>query len=349
MPPMPLLPIDSIAVLRRLRFLAFAVGLSFAGLAAHAETFVFKDWAVTCDNTRACEAIGFQAEASGSAPVELWLSRDAGPRTPVRARVTALVHDRGAASSFRIRAGKLEVTQPTTENLADAAAAKLVPAMLEAGSAEVQFGPERFTLSLAGLKAALLKMDDLQSRIGTPGALVRKGTQPESAVPPPIEADRPQIAIRFQNKSTDDRLLHAILPTLASTCAVPLGDEVDSADVSIHRVSESRVIVLRECRRHALQSTYAAWLADDKPPYAARRLSFPLIAGGSADEAIALQLDGVLMRSLVRLHDGNDCGSDAWWTWTAREEFELDNGHDSPLCRGMPEGGFALRTYIARR
>ena len=43
----------------------------------------FKDWAMACDNRRHCEAIAYQSEESGSAPVTMWLSRDAGPHARV--------------------------------------------------------------------------------------------------------------------------------------------------------------------------------------------------------------------------------------------------------------------------
>ena len=39
--------------------------------------------------------------------------------------------------------------------------------------------------SSTGASAVLLKMDEYQGRIGTPGALVRKGTKAEAAVPMP--------------------------------------------------------------------------------------------------------------------------------------------------------------------
>ncbi|RYD40495.1 MAG: DUF1176 domain-containing protein, partial [Verrucomicrobiaceae bacterium] len=52
------------------------------------------------------------------------------------------------------------------------------------------FQGKHWTLSLSGLNAVLLKMDEAQDRIGTPGALVRRGNKPESSVlapvPPPV-------------------------------------------------------------------------------------------------------------------------------------------------------------------
>jgi len=65
-----------------LRCLAARIGLSL-GTAAQAQTHEFGDWTIACDNTRHCEALGYQSMESGSAAVVLWLSRDAGPNAPV--------------------------------------------------------------------------------------------------------------------------------------------------------------------------------------------------------------------------------------------------------------------------
>jgi hypothetical protein len=43
-----------------------------------------------------------------------------------------------------------------------------------------------WTVSTSGANAVLLKMDEFQGRLDTPGALVRKGSKPESNVLPPL-------------------------------------------------------------------------------------------------------------------------------------------------------------------
>ena len=61
------------------------------------------------------------------------------------------------------------------QTLSAAQMAKLLPRMLDADAAELSDGKQQWRLSLAGLKAALLRMDEAQGRLGTPGALVKKG------------------------------------------------------------------------------------------------------------------------------------------------------------------------------
>jgi hypothetical protein len=96
--------------------------------------------------------------------------------------------------------------------------ASQVPALLAAVQKEdvirLSTDSAQWQVSLHGA-AALLKMDDLQGRVGTPGALVRQGTKPESSVPAPAvpgvkaarhvhqEALRPQCV---EHRRSDDAL-----------------------------------------------------------------------------------------------------------------------------------------------
>lgn len=331
------------------RLLCFGTAAAIACLPGltHAEVFVIKDWAVSCDNTRGCEATGFRAEGSDSRPVVMWIAREAGAGTPVRARLRVETASGARTGPFRLVVDeKTHVAEPADADLEANAFARLLPTLMERSSVEVDFEGERYTLSLNGLKAALLKMDDLQGRIGTRGALVRKGPQDEHGVPPPLPAFVPHPAPNFALKSTDPALLKLVLPTLAADCNVAVSDGVNGADVAIHRVSDNQVIVLRECQRGAFQSGYAAWLVDDKPPYGARRLEYPQADGSSRPLGMGVQWEGGggSLRSISKGRAENDCGADAFWTWTGRA-LELYNAHEAPLCRGMLGGGMTLRTF----
>lgn len=330
---------------RRFVFLAAAV---LAGAApARAEVFVFRDWVVSCDNTRGCQAAGFRAEDSDSRPVMMWIARDAGAATPVRGRLKVETAHGARTGPFRLVIDeRTRVAAPMDGDLDAKAFARALPALLERSDVLVEFEGERFTLSLNGLKAALLKMDDVQGRVGTRGALVRKGPRDERGVPGPLPALRPHPAPNFALKSTDPELLKLVLPALVDECDVPLVDGVDSADVSIHRVSDDQVIVLRECRRGDFQSAYAAWLVDDRPPHAARRVTFPQADGSSKPLAVNAQWEGGggSLRSISKGRAENDCGGDAFWTWTG-SALELYNAHEEPLCRGMYGGGMTVRTF----
>lgn len=323
---------------------AALAGLLFAA-GAHAEVFTFRDWVVSCDNTRNCEAVGYQSEHGTSDPVAIWIARDAGNDGNIRGRVNVQSKRATNGDDFSLLVGKLPpVTQVDGKDLDAAGFRKLLPAMLESDTAEVRHAGERFTLSLDGFKAAMLKIDDLQGRIGTRNAIARKGTRSGADVPPELPPPPLHAAVAFRNKSTDDRLLHVLLPLLKTGCTVPLSDGADGPNTEIHRVSATQVIVLRECHRLDWQSDYAAWLVDDRPPYGARRLQFPRVDEPPADTVITAEFDGPLLRSIVNARREGDCGGDAFWGWTGTA-FELEGAHAAPLCRGFAGGGYTVQTY----
>ncbi|HEX7686231.1 MAG TPA: DUF1176 domain-containing protein, partial [Burkholderiaceae bacterium] len=73
---------------RRLLALSIVLAATSARAADPPAADVFKDWIVGCDNTRHCEAVGYEAEdAAQDGVVALWIGRDAGPGAPVRARI----------------------------------------------------------------------------------------------------------------------------------------------------------------------------------------------------------------------------------------------------------------------
>jgi hypothetical protein len=239
------------------------------------------------------------------------------------------------------------VEQEDGEDLAAALFRRLLPRLLEASSVDVFRGKERFVLSLDGFKAAMLKVDDLQGRIGTPGALVRKGTRSEAGVPPELPAPIAHRAVAWQNKSTDAALLQVLSARIGTTCPLKVSSALDAPNIKLHRVAATQVIVLRECERRAFESGYGAWLVDDKPPYAARRLKFPRVDTEPVDLVADAEFDDDELRSVGKNDAGDHCGDDAFWAWTG-QAFELTSAHAAPLCRGFDGGGFAISTYQTR-
>ena len=335
-------------LLRRLHVLAAVMATLICPGLAHAKTWVFKDWAVTCDNTRDCEAVGFQAEHSGSAPVALWVARDAGRGGNIRGRVNVQSPTQPAGGHMRlVMSDGTAVEQEDGEDLAAEPMRKLLPRLLESTSVDVFLGKERFVLSLDGFKAAMLKVDDLQGRIGTPGALVRKGTRSEADVPPELPAPVAHPAVAYANKSTDAALLDLLSARIGAACPLHASSSLDAPNIKLHRVSASHVILLRECERRPFDSGYAAWLVDDKPPYAARRLTFPRVDSEPTDLVADAEFDEDELRSIGKSDAGDHCGDDAFWAWTGTA-FELTGAHAAPLCRGFDGGGFAISTYQTR-
>ena len=326
--------------------LACAVGL-FSATPAQSQDY--KDWSVACDNILHCEAAGTQTEDGDSDPVSLWLARDAGPGTPLKAKIAVQRDDDVPIGTLTLKIGKFVLRGLEADaELSPAQASALLAHALEADNAEISDGKTRWTLSFAGLKAALLKIDDVQGRIGTPGALLRRGNKPEASVPPPKPVPTVRAAAVPKGIAPSDKVLDAILNEAKKSgdaCFEDLPDDQDPA-ASIQAISATQVLVIRDCWRAAYQSGIGVWIANAKPPYRPKRVRFPVPGGTPEDTVSNGEFDGVTMQGYGKGRGLFDCGAGWTWVWTGAQ-FELTEAWSGPLCRGMPGGGTQLRTWIA--
>ncbi|WP_158300890.1 DUF1176 domain-containing protein [Chromobacterium sp. ATCC 53434] len=327
---------------------AIAPLLLALALPAWARVYTFKDWAVACDNIRRCQASGSQAE-DGDNPVALLLTRTAGPGSAMAGRLSVADPDDGKIGALTLRVGKLKWTGITPDQaFAPARAALLLAAMRDADAMTLDDGRRRWTLSLAGLKAALLKIDEIQGRIGTRGALARPGDKPESAVPPAPTAPLVAPAATPAARPGDKALLPALLKRLKAADATCWNEQPDAEqpDAELYRLGASQLLVLRECGRAAYQSNYKAWIVDDKPPFRSRA-AMPRDEDGKDAPLIGAAFERGVLSSYAKGRGIGDCGGGASWAWTGGD-FQLMSAEEAPQCRGIP-GGVPLRTWVSRQ
>lgn len=327
--------------------------LLLAAAGAQAKPIVsvqYKDWSVICDNTRHCEAAGYQTEsgddATQSDPVVLVLRRDAGPGAPLSAMLEVSVNEGGEAGPLTVKAGKVSVgPHPSGQELNKDQLTKLWPALLKAPTAEASDGKRRWIVSLAGLNAALLKMDEVQGRLDTPGALLRKGARPEANVLPPLPAPQLAAAPVGPELKGDDKLVAAVLK------ALPSGDCPDAPasgrDQTVHRLSGGKLLVLRECYRAAYQSAYEVAIVNDKPPFKRVAGMMPKAVDGSEEQLLNASFSDGVLNEYVKGRGIGDCGSARSWLWTATG-FQLYSEEEAPACRGIP-GGVMHPVFVAKR
>lgn len=322
-----------------------ALALALVSGAASAGHFTFKDWEVACDNTRRCEAVGYQAE-DDTAPVLLWLGRDAGAGAPVSARISVQSEDDGAAGPLTVQVGAATVRGLHADDLLKPEqVAKLLPLLLNADTAKVSDRKHTWTLSLAGMKAALLKMDDVQGRVGTSTALALRGARPAAAVLPPLAPPDVRPLPAVATRKGDDRLLPLIVKNLKhGGCEEAFETGGGEPNNEIHRLSATQVLLVLECARGAYQSSYQLWTANDKPPYAARPVKLADVDGGEGYVMNPSFQNGQLS-SFGKGRGISDCNTHAKWAWTANG-FALLEAASGRLCRGFP-GGYPLRDYTS--
>lgn len=355
---------------RPVRTLPFLLSCAVAFAASAGETadapvaFSHGDWELVCDNTGTCRAAGYQQDGE-SLPVSVLLTRDAGAGTTVRGEV-ALGEDWSdddtlkmpAALELRIdgnRHGRIAIGgNDNSRGTLDGAQIEALLAALRRDS-RIEFhavdGDIVWTLSDTGASAVLLKMDDAQGRVGTVGALHRKGRRDESAVPaanamPVIRAvgaapaqrgddtfaTRHEAALRTSLRTADTELECTDLqdPERASSW------RADALEVQ--RLDADHLLVGTPCWLAAYNSGNGLWVVEDTPPFRATLVT-----------ASGTQVDRSLTRiDISATHKGRGLG-DCWgrdtWTWDGTRFVHTYAG-TTGLCRGFPGGAWELPSLV---
>ncbi|EJE54533.1 Protein of unknown function (DUF1176) [Acidovorax sp. CF316] len=302
--------------------------------------FRHKDWGLQCDNTRACRAVGYQADAGDSEPVSIRLTREAGPGTPVLVDLQVST-EQATPAALNLQVGKLSLPGLTGDipRIPAGQVAALLQALQKNEEAIVTAGKDRWVLSLSGASAVLLKMDEAQGRVGTPGALVKRGTQAESsvlaAVPAPVVH-----AVRALPERKGDAALAK--PLLAAIDAKEVGERCNGdhpkpADVQVHRLTDRKVLLSIPCAMGAYNFGGLNWLANDRPPYQPQQLD----AEGEFDAA-----DGSI-RSSMKGRGIGDCWSLVEWHFDGKG-FVLTGESGDSMCRGFAGGAWQLPVRISK-
>lgn len=321
---------------------------AWAGAAPAPEPVRFShgQWNLQCDNSRTCRAEGYQAdEADGteSKSVSMLLTRAAGPDAPVKVE-WQVYSEPSVQGALRLSVGSLTLTGQGegVQSVPPAQVVALLRELLKSDAATVRSsqastGPWR--LSLVGLNAVLLKMDDAQGRVDTPGALVRRGKKPESTVLPALPLPQLKAVKPVPTRAADASLLR---PLLAALPAKVMADECNESDMyrtqsQVVRLTERQVLLATPCPQGAYNGTSLLWLANDRPPYQLQLQE----ANGDFDPKTGQVLNSMKGRGL------GDCWSQQAWQFDG-QGFVLARESSTGECRGFPGGAWDLPSYLTR-
>ncbi|WP_432726290.1 DUF1176 domain-containing protein [Variovorax sp. W6] len=328
--------------------IAAAAALSFAALSAGAAgkegvSFSHNDWELACDNTRTCRAAGYQVE-SGSAlePVSMLITRNAGPGTPIEIDLqTGGQADAKGSMRFKVGKATLSGLKDGAVSLDQAQIRTVLPELLKGDDATLtDSGGHKWVLSLAGLNAVLLKMDEAQGRVGTPGALVRRGNKPESSVLPPVPAPVVNVVVPPKARAGDDALAARIFPSLKLDSvkeACNNHDDFNAKSLNVTRLTDRKVLLSFGCGMGAYNYTSLLWIANDKPPYAPVAIE----ANGDFDEKDASVTSSMKGRGV------GDCWSSETWSFNGKDFVRTAAAGDG-MCRGFAGGAWSLPRYVTR-
>jgi len=165
-----------------------------AASSSDALSFTHKDWDLVCDNTLTCRAAGYSANDVDPASTVL-ITRKAGPSTAVINQVMLADYDSEAASKTpgqplllidNQSLGKLSTADGDVWTMSETQFTVFKQALRRDSKISFKNNLHEYVFSGAGSSAVLLKMDDVQGRVGTTGALIKKGNNNESAVKMPV-------------------------------------------------------------------------------------------------------------------------------------------------------------------
>jgi len=348
---------------RALRLLPPAALLAITAASAAAQQWParheHRDWELVCDNTGTCRAAGYQSLEAETPAVSVLLTRPAGPDTPVTGElalgeigieepvarlpdpiVVQMTIDGRPSGSVRVgrQALKGQLSAEQVRGLLGALPRTTEVAFAAAGI--------RWRLSDRGAAAALLKMDEAQGRLDTPGALLRRGQRPEHRVP----AARPAPVVRaaplararpgdadwlVRHDATIRAALRASLPKDAH-CERLTDPASDPEPLQVEVLSERARLVSTPCWQAAYNAGTGYWVVEADAPSRA-----VLVTDSGTDHEAGHLLAGHKGRGL------GDCWSQAEWVWTG-ERFERVLEQTTGMCRMVAAGGaWELPTFVA--
>lgn len=311
-----------------------------------ATDFSHKDWDLVCDNTLTCRAAGYSPE-SEEFGVTVLLTRKAGAATPVENEVmfgelldgadnkprgtpTLLIdnHPQGALQ----RASEQDDTWRMTE-------AQLT-AFLRAlrGDSQIRFKDQlaTYSLSAAGSSAVLLKMDDVQGRLETRGAIFKKGAKDDTGVKAAIAAPTIVKAAVKDKESRDmtEQERAFFKPRLLKTLAASNNNDCDRERLNdanqpwqIARLDDNHSLIVASCWMAAYNEGAMFWLVDNEMKLPAQPITDR--ASYYAEGEITLAMKG---RGL------GDCWSYETWVWEGTT-FVHSSESTTGRCRLIRAGG----------
>ncbi|WP_411703984.1 DUF1176 domain-containing protein [Edaphovirga cremea] len=336
--------------------------------ASHADPIQknFSDWMISCDNINRCQIrnvndhhdlvmqITREAGREGKASISIDYQRLYDDSEKNTALANTLMLD-SRRMNINPREWQTEKNRISTEN-------RLVVNEFIAGIREGsritltgKFANEqdRLVISLTGLKAALLAMDEQQSRIDTQTAWAKKGVKPADQVP---DAPLPPEAPLFSRPQplTDGEV--AALTQFAAT-NVDTNDctlESSERDVSLSALSGEKALMMINCDRGAYNLFVLAFTVTRHAPFKIEELDLTLPFSFNQQENQSPELINVdfdeksgQLGTYAKGRGIGDCGESSQWVFDGTA-FQLTNYASEPNCDGYRQGGEWPELWVTR-
>jgi len=326
-----------------------------------------KDWVLACDNTRVCFAKYDVADDANAGGGYLSLARDPGPAGGLVVSLEATAD--GAVPDPRTLtldgqplpanpAWKIDANAQTA-TLDGAAAPAFVHAIANGKALAYSDGQTTTTVSLNGMTAALLAMDQDQGRLDGVTALARRGAKPASAVPAALPVPTLHAAPAAKPLAgaaafaAEVRKVQAVLLRQHDCEADTTQDDKAAA------LNDQDAIVLLGCVQGAYQASVMTFRAPRNAPRKAVQLIMPIqptmkpsdIPPGSSGEYVAEDGWDAKTATFTESAKGRgmaDCGQSTEWVFDSAA-FHVDSFNRLDRCGGGPPGDWPTiyRTTIS--
>ena len=355
---MGLLPLTSISA-------HAAYGTPFEGWG-----FVQDDWQLVCDNTLTCRAAGYADESMLETPASILLTVIPQKSIPNVQVAFEYLEDKVDSSDNELRVTELWLNNKNygaieKGELNTKQTQQLLSHSRQNTKIEIRAGDDRWIISDKGMSAVLLKLDEVQGRVGTSIALVSKNN-PNRQTPKAAKA-KPVIKKAYSYSDDDKQQLDPaklvyfqknINKWIDIDAKELIGSEDDMGDCELvnpkteayQRMQEygadrldweftpvdaTHTLASHICWQGAYNEGYGYWLIDKAKP---RRSQLITTMGNdySNGEIWATHKDrGV-----------GDCWNRAIWVWDGKDFVQAEDS-STGMCRGFAGGAWDLPTYVS--
>jgi len=302
-----------------------------------------KNWVVVCDNTRHCTAMSAD-EDQENAPLSLRIDRDAGPDgvAQVSIAINGQVTDPPLLDGQPLHSALAKVSTDNTGSwiASGPQALALIDELRNGSRLSMNSQGEEASASLDGFSASLLLVDAVQERVGTQGALLKRGSKPDSSVPAAPLA--PQLAPFNKVKALSDaeqkRIGDAVLKATRDDWDAD-HDADENPSVSVAALNDSTALVIIQTSCAAYNCNYALYQTSLSNPQQAELLDVDEFPGEDmADELtgyVAYNPDTGVLNSHDKGRGLGDCGASQSWRYDGNG-FRPRSFAMMSACAGSP-------------
>ncbi|MDM2718243.1 DUF1176 domain-containing protein [Citrobacter sp. Cy232] len=304
----------------------------------------FADWQVTCNNQNFCVA----RNTGDHHGLVMTLSRSAGAHTDAVLRIELggmdspdvkeadiaprLLLDGAplplAGEHWRLTPWHLMTDDPAT-------IATFLQAVQDAKAITLQKGMQ--TLSLSGLKAALLFIDAQQKRVGSETAWIEKGDEPPLSVPPAPALKGVAVVNSTPTPLTQQERNELLDYGNWRINGIRCSLDPMRREMRVFALTDDKALLMIGCEAGAYNTIDLAWTVSRTTPFTSRavRLSLPFKTDAdSTDMELTNATFDEKSRELVTLAKGrglSDCGIQTRWRFDG-QRFRLVRYAQEPSC-----------------